>query len=63
MTIDSSSIISNKTKIHQSVNIGPFCIIGDDVDVAHPFKEATPFIIYQLLLLLMTSHHHFNDLR
>ena len=24
MTIDSSSIISNKTKIHPSVNVGPF---------------------------------------
>ena len=33
MTIDSSSIISNKTKIHPSVNIGPFCIIGDDVEI------------------------------
>ena len=33
MTIDSSSIISNKTKIHPSVNVGPFCIIGDDVEI------------------------------
>ena len=31
MTIDSSSIINKKTKIHASVNIGPYCIIGDDV--------------------------------
>jgi len=33
MTIDSSSIISNKTKIHPSVDVGPFCIIGDDVEI------------------------------
>ena len=33
MNVDSSSIVSTKTKIHQSVNIGPFCIIGDDVEI------------------------------
>ena len=33
MTIDSSSIISNKASIHPDVIIGPFCIIGDDVEI------------------------------
>ena len=33
MNVDPSSIVSTKTKIHQSVNIGPFCIIGDDVEI------------------------------
>jgi UDP-N-acetylglucosamine acyltransferase len=33
MGIDSSSIISNSAKIHSSVDIGPFCIIGDDVEL------------------------------
>ena len=33
MTIDSSSIISNKANIHPDVIIGPFCIIGDDVEI------------------------------
>ena len=42
MTIDSSSIISNKTKIHPSVNIGPFCIIGDDVEI----EEGTSCLLY-----------------
>jgi len=33
MTKDSSSIISNKASIHPDVIIGPFCIIGDDVEI------------------------------
>ncbi|MBT6392215.1 MAG: acyl-[acyl-carrier-protein]--UDP-N-acetylglucosamine O-acyltransferase, partial [Nitrosomonadales bacterium] len=33
MGMDSSSIISNSAKIHPSVDIGPFCIIGDDVEL------------------------------
>ena len=33
MTIDSSSIISNKANIHPDVIIGPFCIIGDNVEI------------------------------
>tara|TARA_A100001011_G_scaffold168158_1_gene177047 strand:- start:1104 stop:1883 length:780 start_codon:yes stop_codon:yes gene_type:complete len=33
MNVDPSSIVSTKTKIHPSVNIGPFCIIGDDVEI------------------------------
>jgi len=33
MNVDPSSIVSTKTKIHQSVTIGPFCIIGDDVEI------------------------------
>ena len=33
MSIDPSSIISNSAKIHQSVQIGPYCIIGDDVEI------------------------------
>ena len=33
MSIDSSSIISSSAKIHSSVDIGPFCIIGDDVEL------------------------------
>ena len=33
MSVDSSSIISNSAKIHQSVQIGPYCIIGDDVEI------------------------------
>jgi UDP-N-acetylglucosamine acyltransferase len=33
MTIDSSSIISNKANIHSDVIIGPFCIIGDNVEI------------------------------
>ena len=31
--IHKSSIVSNKAKIHKSVNIGPFCIIGDFVTI------------------------------
>jgi len=33
MFIDSSSIISDKTIIHPNVTIGPFCIIGDGVEI------------------------------
>ena len=33
MLIDSSSIISDKTIIHPNVTIGPFCIIGDGVEI------------------------------
>ena len=33
MFIDSSSIISDKTTIHPDVTIGPFCIIGDGVEI------------------------------
>ena len=33
MSIDPSSIISDKTTIHPDVIIGPFCIIGDDVEI------------------------------
>jgi acyl-[acyl carrier protein]--UDP-N-acetylglucosamine O-acyltransferase len=33
MSIDSSSIISSSAKIHSSVDIGAFCIIGDDVEL------------------------------
>ena len=33
MGMDSSSIISSSAKIHPSVDIGPFCIIGDDVEL------------------------------
>jgi len=31
--IHSSSIISSKSKIHKNVRIGPFCIIGDNVEI------------------------------
>ena len=33
MPTDSSSIISDKTTIHPDVTIGPFCIIGDGVEI------------------------------
>ena len=33
MGMDSSSIISSSAKIHPTVDIGPFCIIGDDVEL------------------------------
>jgi len=45
MTIDSSSIISNKTKIHPSVNIGPFCIIGADVEI----EEGTSVLSHAII--------------
>ena len=45
MTIDSSSIISSKTKIHPSVNIGPFCIIGDDVEI----EESTSVLSHAII--------------
>ena len=45
MTIDSSSIISNKTKIHPSVNVGPFCIIGDDVEI----EEGTSVLSHAII--------------
>ena len=31
--IHSTSIISNKAKIHKSVKIGPFCIVDDNVEI------------------------------
>ena len=37
MSIDSSSIVSSSSKIHSSVDIGPFCIIGDDVELGRHF--------------------------
>ena len=45
MTIDSSSIISNKTKIHPSVNVGPFCIIGDDVEIEEGTRVLSHVVI------------------
>ena len=33
MTIHSSSIIDSAAKIHDSVEIGPFCTIGADVEI------------------------------
>ena len=33
MNIDPSSIISPKANIHATVEIGPFCIIGDNVEI------------------------------
>ena len=45
MTIDSSSVISNNTKIHPSVNVGPFCIIGDDVEI----KEGTSVLSHAII--------------
>ena len=33
MNIHSSSIVSEKAKIDPSVKIGPFCIIGDNVEI------------------------------
>ena len=33
MSIHPSSIVSNSANIHPSVNIGPFCIIGDNVEI------------------------------
>ena len=33
MAIDKTSVISNSAKIDSSVEIGPFCIIGDDVEI------------------------------
>ena len=61
MSIDSSSIISSSAKIHSSVDIGPFCIIGDDVEldegtsvlshaiIKGPTKIGKNNIIYQFL--------------
>ena len=31
--IHSSSIISTKAKIHKNVKIGPYCIVGDNVEL------------------------------
>ena len=33
MAIDKTSVISSSAKIDSSVEIGPFCIIGDDVEI------------------------------
>ena len=33
MSIHPSSIVSDSANIHPSVNIGPFCIIGDNVEI------------------------------
>ena len=33
MTIDKTSVISSSANIDSSVEIGPFCIIGDDVEI------------------------------
>ena len=45
MTIHSSSIISNKANIHPDVIIGPFCIIGDDVEI----DEGTNIISHSVI--------------
>ena len=33
MSIHPSSIVSDSANIHPSVNIGPYCIIGDNVEI------------------------------
>ena len=33
MSIHPSSIVSDSANIHPSVHIGPFCIIGDNVEI------------------------------
>ena len=33
MAIHPTSIIHNSAKIHESVEIGPFCYIGEDVEI------------------------------
>ena len=36
--IDSSSFIANKSNIHPSVTIGPFCYIGENVKIGKNCK-------------------------
>ena len=45
MSIDSSSIISDKTTIHPDVTIGPFCIIGDGVEIGEGTKILSHAVI------------------
>ena len=45
MTIDSSSITSNKANIHPDVIIGPFCIIGDNVEIDEGTKILSHSVI------------------
>ena len=45
MGIDSSSIISSSAKIHPSVDIGPFCIIGDNVELGEGTSVLSHVII------------------
>ena len=45
MSIDSSSIISDKTIIHPDVTIGPFCIIGNGVEIGEGTKILSHAVI------------------
>ena len=45
MNIHSSSIVSEKAKIDPSVKIGPFCIIGDNVEI----KSGTSILSHSVI--------------
>ena len=45
MNIDPSSIISPKANIHATVEIGPFCIIGDNVEIEKGSKIQSHAVI------------------
>jgi len=45
MNIDPSSIISPKANIHATVEIGPFCIIGDNVEIEEGSKILSHAVI------------------
>ena len=47
MNIHSSSIVSDKAKIDPSVKIGPFCIIGDNVEI----KSGTSILSHAVIKL------------
>jgi UDP-N-acetylglucosamine acyltransferase len=45
MNIDSSSIISSNANIHSSVEIGPYCIIGENVEIEKDSKILSHAVI------------------
>jgi len=47
MSIHPSSVISDSAKIDPSVEIGPFCIIGDDVEIGSGSSILSHSILYQ----------------
>ena len=45
MSIHSSSIIHSSSKIDESVEIGPFCIIGEDVEIKKGSKLLSHIVL------------------
>ena len=52
MKIHPTAIVHEKSQIHESVEIGPFCIIDEDIEI----KKGTKLLSHIVLIALLNIY-------